>query len=520
MFNLSRSKIFLWSLICFIVGVAIGSFLPVDILNFELAYFSIVVVFGILVFAFWSRKNTRIVALSGLFLFLGVWWFGISMHTTDQGDVDYYNGKTVIIAGMVADKPQVSIKKQKLTIRAEKISIQKEKLSDWPVEGKVLAYAGLYPSYAFGDSVAMECKLKQPEPYDDFAYDRYLARYDIYSICSFSKIKLISRGNGNIFYEKIFALNQRLVGIINFSMPAKEAALANGIILGDRGGIGDDLNLAFSNLGLSHIVAISGMNTTLLAGTMMALLLAIRLQRKKAFYLTALALFAFIILVGAPASAVRAGIMGFLFLWAMSVGRVAKLQNILIIAGAAMLMANPKILRDDVGFQLSFLAVIAISYALPIIERLNEWIEDKKLSKYTALAWKAVFSILFMTSAIQLLTLPILAYNFSKISIVAPFANLFILWTQPPVMMLSIGALLLSLLLPFWSPYFFLPSYALLYYIIEIVEYFNKFPYTYIEADIKYKGFLWFWILLYYIVIIWAYSKFHKKYSLPLRRGG
>lgn len=504
----------MWSLVCFIIGITISSFLPTDILKFKLVYFSIAVVFGTIVFALWTRKVFRVVALCGLFLFLGIWRYGVSVHLANPADVDFYNGKTALITGTVDDKPETSVKNQKLIIQTEKIKIEKDNISVLSAKGKVLFYTSLYPSFKFGDRLEIECKLKLPEPYKDFAYDKYLARYDIYSICSFPKIRLLNQGNGNILYEKIYGLNQKLVDVINYSMPAKEAGLASGIVLGERNGIDDKLNTAFSNLGLSHIVAISGMNTTILAGALMALFLGIRLNRKKAFYLTSLALFIFIILVGAPASAVRAGIMGILVLWAVSIGRVARLQNILIIAAFIMLLINPKLLRDDVGFQLSFLAVFAICYCLPIIEKFNEWMDSRQWSNYSTLILKAVLSILIMTSGIQLLTLPILAYNFSKISIVAPIANLFILWTQPPIMILSIASLMLGFLFPYWSPFFFLPSYSLLFYIIKIVEYLNKFPYTYIEADIKYRGFLWFWIILYYFAIIRIYYLIKKKFIL------
>jgi competence protein ComEC len=518
MFNLSKSKIFLLSLLSFIIGIAVSSFLSADILKFRLVYFSLIIVFGILVFSFWSSRNLRIIALCGLFLFLGIWRFGVSVHLAGFSDIDHYNGQTVLVTGTIIDKPQASVKNQKLTVQAEEINIKKREINGLTVNGKVSVYTGLYPVFGYGDRLEMLCKLKQPEPYNDFAYDKYLARYDIYSICSFPKIKLLSKDNGNLFYSEIYSLNQGLVDIINYSMPAKEAGLASGIILGERSGITDDLNIAFSNLGLSHIVAISGMNITILAGAFMALFLAVSVNRKKAFYLTSTLLIVFIILVGAPASAVRAGIMGILVLRATSLGRAAKLQNILIIAAFLMLIFNPKILRDDVGFQLSFLAVAAICYALPVIEKLNEWIEDKDWPKYLSLTVKAVVSILIMTTSIQLLTMPILAYDFSKISIMAPVANLFILWTQPPIMILTIIVLILSFLFPFWSPFFFLPTYALVYYIIKIVEYLNKFPYTYIEADIKYKGFLWLWIIVYYFVIILIYSKIHKKFILPLQR--
>jgi competence protein ComEC len=138
-------------------------------------------------------------------------------------------------------------------------------------------------------------------------------------------------------------------------------------------------------------------------------MLAIGLSRKQAFYLAVLLLVIFIILVGVPASAMRAGLMGFFVLWALKLGRLNKITNAIILAGAIMLLINPKLLRYDIGFQLSFLAILGLIYFYPLI---NDWMIKIKMPKLKG--GREIFS---MTIAAQVFTLPITAYNFSTVSL-------------------------------------------------------------------------------------------------------
>ena len=142
--------------------------------------------------------------------------------------------------------------------------------------------------------------------------------------------------------------------------------------------------------------------------------------------------------------------MGFLVLWALKLGRLNKITNALALTAAVLLAFNPKLLRDDVGFELSFLAIAGLVYVYPILEAIWQKIKLPKL--------KGLSDGLLITLAAQVFTLPILAYNFSQISLIAPLANLAVLWAVPALTILILIALPLSWLLPGLSLLFFLPS--------------------------------------------------------------
>ncbi len=452
---------------------------------------------------FWPNNKIRIIALTGLFLFLGLWRYAIGLPVNTPDKISYYNGQSVTITGVVANESDIRQRNMKLEVRSERLVD-----SDRKVDGKILVTTNLYPRYNYGDKLEITCDLQAPEEFQGFAYDRYLARYDIYSVCYYPRLVNLGTGQGNWLYGKIFKLKDKFRDTINQGLGEPEASLARAIILGDKRSIPNDLREKFSQAGISHIVAISGMHISILAALVSVFLLSIGLKRKHAFYASGLFLVFYIILIGLPASAMRAGLMGFLVLWALYLGRLNKLVNTLVLAAVILLLVNPKLLRDDIGFQLSFLAVLGITYVYPLF---NSWfekiLEKRLLFLKTSSAFKGVRDILNITIAAQVFTLPIIAYNFSQVSIIAPLTNLLILWALPVVMVAVLGALGLSLMLPAFSVAFFWPSLALLKYIIIITNSLLKIPVSFITINYLWLG----WVLLYYAAVLWMIKFFYQR---------
>lgn len=448
---------------------------------------------------FWKNKFIRISALAGLFLFLAFWRYAIGLPENLPDKIWYYNGETATIIGRIISEPDARQNNIKYIVDVKMFGRDEAMPRLYNISGKILITTNLYPRYNYGDELEIICELQTPEPFNNFSYDRYLARYDIYSVCYYGNIKLIRRGQGNLFYEKIFNLKNKLREIIDFGLSEPGASLARAIMLGDKKGIPDELREKFSQTGVSHIMAISGMHISILAALVMAMLLGIGFWRKHAFYFAAAFLIIYIILIGLPASAMRAGLMGFLVLWALNLGRLNKLANSIVLAGAILLLINPRLFRDDVGFQLSFLAVFGIAYIYPLLDSFFDKIKITKL--------KGVRDVFNITIAAQIFTLPIIALNFSQISTVAPLTNLLIIWTLPILMVAILGALFLSFIFPALSFLFFLPAKIILDYIIFIVDFLFRAPYAYVEVDYFWPG----WIVLYYGVVGWRIYRVRKR---------
>ncbi|MFH1255161.1 MAG: ComEC/Rec2 family competence protein [bacterium] len=489
----SKSKIFLISCLVFIAGIAIASFLPVGISGLAAEFFGAGMFFLVLAVLLWKRGGSA--CLFFLFiaiLFFSFWRYMISIPDNSPDKIWHYNGQTANVRGFISSEPDIRDRSQKLEIPAEAIAERPGR----KISGKILVTADLYPEYEYGDQLEMRCELEKPEPFQGFAYDNYLARYDIYSVCYYPELKIIPGRGGNIVYSKIFSLKNKLTGLIDAGLSEPESSLARPIVFGGQKGLDQKIRDDFQKTGLTHIMAVSGFNISILSAVIMSALLGLGVKRRHAFYLAVIFLAAYIILVGFPASAMRAGLMGFLILLALKTGRLNKITNSLVFAASIMILANPKILRDDAGFQLSFLAIVGLVYVYPIFEAV--W-EKNKLPKF-----KGASGALLITLAAQVFTAPLLAHNFSRISLISPFANLAVVWVLPILTIVILAALPLSFVFPCFSFIFFLPILILCRYIIAVAGYMAKIPFGYVEINYLWAG----WIAIYYLAVIFIVIKF------------
>lgn len=285
-------------------------------------------------------------------------------------------------------------------------------------------------------------------------------------------------------------IKHKLEAGISKSLPAPQNSLLTAILFGDQNGLEgcsakdikadpncaklkEKLNIA----GLRHLAAVSGTHVTIIAGILMAVFIALGLWRRQAFWLTLAFLWSFILMIGLPASAVRAGIMGSMMIIAQIIGRPADILRAVAIAAAFMVWQNPMVLRFDIGFQLSFLAVLGMAYfAKPIEARLG-------------FVFKQGREALAITLAAQIFTLPLLVYNFGYVSLYAPPANLLV---EPVVPFITIYGFILAIASAAsfavgWLLFF--PMWLALSYLLRVTEFFSGLPYAKLSCRID---FVWF----------------------------
>lgn len=499
-FKLTKSKILLYFCLIFLVSIFLVSFWPTDWLKHDLVWFvGLVTCLALvgLVYLFLDAKPASLFYKFGLLslaiVCLAGWRYSISIPSIDSTTLQFYNGQKLTVIGQVAEDPDVRPDQVKYLFQANYI-----KGLNKVVGGQLLFTAGLYPEFKYGDQLAVTCQLQAPKAINDFAYDRYLARSAIYSVCYQPQTKLLnsaavtSQGN----YGAILKFKDRLRDLMNQGLTEPEASLARGIMLGDQRGLPDEIKQQFARTGLSHIVAISGMNFSFIVILLASLLLACGLRRQQIFYLTSAVIFGYVILIGLPASAVRAVIMSFLFLLAIFLGRLGRLINALILAATLMTLLNPRLLRDDVGFQLSFLALLGIIYVYPL---LNRWLKQLKYRPPQLLS-----ETICLTLSAQVFTLPIMANSFQAVSLIAPISNLFILWTLPVLTVLLAGALPLAWIWPNLTLYFFLPAQFILKYILWSVHRFSDVSW----AQLPMNQLSWLGTVVYYLFVSWFIFKF------------
>ena len=146
------------------------------------------------------------------------------------------------------------------------------------------------------------------------------------------------------------------------------------------------------------------------------------------------AIVAYILLAGADAAVFRAGVMGVVLLLAYQTERKTSMVNILLTTVVVMLMVNPRLLRDDVGFQLSMVSTIGLIYLSPILKNKLRWLPENFVIRESVIA----------TLAATFASLPILLLQFGTFSFVSLITNVFVLPWIPLAMTWGLIATLLG----------------------------------------------------------------------------
>jgi competence protein ComEC len=469
------ASLFLSANLGFITGVALASFnIPKYILLITLLRF----------------KKFKLILIFIVFALLGAWRYGAYQVQAPKIDLTSHNGSKVVLLGKVAEEIDPGGDYQKITIKALKVNNRN-------TNGLVLVTLNKFPELKYGDVLELTGNLEAPDNWSAFRYDRYLARYDIYSLMAWPKVKVV--GHTLDFYSRMLDVKNKVYRTINSALPEPEAGLANALLLGYKNTLDAVEKKSFSCCGLSHVVAISGSHLTLLSALAFNFLLALGLSSRSAFKPVVVFIWFYTILTGLQTSALRSAIMISLVLWGKKNGRGDAGGRILFITAAIMLFFNPFLLRDDLGFQLSFLAMIALIYFCPLGEKI--------------FGQGNIKSVLIMTIASQLVTWPIAAYNFGTFSLIAPLANLLIVWLFAWLLPALLAASAISLVIPAFKVLWFAPSYFMLSYTIKTSNLLAAWPKACFNWQIT-----WQFVLIYYLILVIIYlltrfiiDKIHKK---------
>ncbi len=319
-------------------------------------------------------------------------------------------GEKIDFQGVVMKYPEKG-DTQKLTVKLQP-----------PYSGRVLVETQRYPEFDYGDLIGFKGKIKKP---DDSGYANYLAKEGISGTVSFPGTELTAKNRDSTMKAALFKLREKLILIFQKTLPSEKAAFLAGITLGERAEFSKEFKEAMSSSGTTHLVALSGYNITVIVMAAFVFFNSF-LRRRLTFFLTVLAIFGFVLMTGAEASVVRAAVMGFIALLAAQAGRVYSARNAIVLAALFMVLINPKVLYFDVGFQLSFFALVGIVYLLPAVKEFFKLSEDPGF-----LSWKENF---LLTFSAQAFVLPVLVLNFGKFSPVSLLANILILEAVPLTM--------------------------------------------------------------------------------------
>jgi competence protein ComEC len=186
--------------------------------------------------------------------------------------------------------------------------------------------------------------------------------------------------------------------------------------------------------------------------------------------------------------------MGSLVLIARQLGRLSRIGNVLALTAAGMTLLNPYVLVWDVGFQLSFLATLGLVYISPILEKIMP-----AVSKPTALV--ELYETFFATLAAIIATLPLILFQFGRLSTVAPLVNVLVLWSIPWLMLLGFVALVLSFIYFPLGQIIAWTAALGLKYVILIVTFFGSKSWSSFDFALPWWGMVGLYVVLIYGVV-------------------
>lgn len=455
--------------IVFIGGIFIASFFNYWFLPF---------LFIIIGFSFIGVFFQRGYLIGFSFIVLGLSFLYFNFYYSVSEKNNFIFDTNLSFSGVICKEPQIDYEKQKIVVCTS--------------SGRALISTNVFPEYEYGDEIRIKGTLKKPGMIENFNYQGYLLKDKITAYMSFPDINVIGKDKGGVIMSSILSFKKKMVLEIEKQLTLDKESIIEATILGNTMKMSDDLKQKLSLSGLSHAIAISGAHIVLFAGIILEVLFLIGLWRREALIVSILFIFLYVVFVGAPASAVRSGFMIGLIYIAQLFGRNTSNLRILFLAGFIILLANPLLLKYDLGFQLSFLATLGIIVLGPAFNYWFQFIEIKEL--------REVFA---MTISAQIFVLPVLIFNFGYFSLVSLISNILIFPVLPFIMILGILFPLLGLIIPFVSWILAMILSLFLSYLIIIIDLSSRVFFAKLEVPI-------FVFVIFYIPLV-LFILFQKR---------
>ncbi len=370
------------------------------------------------------------------------------------------DGQRVTVHGTVAQRPDVRADRILYALDADRVTLSGGIKRD--VTGRVLVTdKNRWPRLAYGQEAAITGTLEWT---DEQWYADYLRLKHTEALLRATRVEPLDGRNGSLLAAALIRLRDRFEERIDLLFPEPSASLLAGLLTGARRGLPADVSDAFRRTGLTHIIAVSGTNITIVLAVIGSLLFFLPVRKR--FVPAVLAITLFSAFVGGEASVVRACIMGILGLLALQAERVANVRLSILWTAALMLLWNPLSLWYDAGFQLSFLAVIGLTEFRDLLER-----PLRKVPQALGIR-----EALLATLAAQITAVPWVVYRFELLSIVSPLANILVAPLVPPAMLLGFVATVLGTVsVPLGRLIGFLAT-GLLHAIVDIARILSDLP--------------------------------------------
>lgn len=366
------------------------------------------------------KNNGRIIAAVMLAFFLLGAVGSLIAERRQFKSFEGYGGQEVEVKGYIASAPEIKGDKVSYTIQVH--AIRKDRKSRFTDnDGKILLKTladGQDVLFEYGSEVTFEGMLTLPGGVRNpggFDYRMYLAQKGV-GATLFAYPYMIEKGDGakgNFLIKTGLVIRRRIVDVIEKSLPEQQAGLLNGMLIGYREGLSDEVREAFSDAGLMHIMAVSGANVAFMILPISLLLKLLRVRKKAANLMIIAFLNLFVCVTGFEPSVLRAVFMACVLLVSALIYREPDVYSAIAVSCIIMLVINPGMLFN-IGFQLSYAATLGI---VMLNKNISKLLTCRIIPKKAA-------EILGVTLAAQAGVLPITLIHFNRVSLISILPNI------------------------------------------------------------------------------------------------
>lgn len=415
-------------------------------------------------------------------------------------------GKNAVITGKIAEAPSESYGSYYYTIKADSITVNGKRTS---VKTKIRLQSTTELDAEPFDNIAASVKLTVPGTKNAYGYNsrQYYKSKGIYLFANNPQNITITKTASKPPYYYAIQLRQYISGALNSFVGGQRGHLAAGILIGDTSGLDETIKSDFSDCGISHILAVSGTQTSLIMEYLMLLLCFFRLPKKVSASITTGTIIVFMAVTGFSPSVMRAGVMAVLCMCAVMIKRDADVLNSLGFSAFILCAVNPYA-ATDVGFLLSFFATLGMA---TVSKRLNAYLKEKteRLPGNVSKIAKVPLGVLCETIGASLLTYPIIILVFGRVSLVSLAANIF---EVPVSLFVTLAAAVLAIFSPFWFLVFLIKPLAILIriscaFMIWFAHILASLPFAAISAEYGFVDIL----IVFAVLLFVLYLVFRKK---------
>ena len=377
--------------------------------------------------------------------------------------------RTVELEGVVDALPDIRENHQRLYIAVGKIFLEDGK-REIETDTRVLVVTDRYKEINFAERVRVTGVIDRPKTFSskpgfEFDYPGFLSKEGVGYESAFPDIVVLGESGQMPIRKLLYGFKKKLTNVSTLIIPSPSSALLSGLLFGEKQPLGKNNFEMFRLAGLVHIIVLSGYNISIISRGVFRFLFFVPLP--SALVISVVIVASFIVMTGASATAVRAGIMAMIAMMAKFSNREFDANRALFSAAALMIFFNPAILLHDSSFHLSLIATFAVINFSPIV---SGWLGRMKMPD------GVLREITAVTVATQTFVLPLLFYFSGEVSPVALAANLYALPVVPIAMFLGSLTVVIGLASAIVAAPLAFFSYAALSWIIFVAHIFSKFP--------------------------------------------